>query len=242
MTTSAVKIQNLSVVLSGKFKALKAIDVLLAEGRITGFIGPSGAGKTTLIRSIVGRQKLTSGSITVFGLPAGSPQLREQLSYMTQESSVYTDLSARENLSYFATMFGIKRAALKPLVADILKTVDMTKQADQLASQLSSGQKQRLSLAAALIGFPKLMVLDEPTVGLDPVLRERLWKLFRQLADGGTTLLISSHVMEEAERCDDLLLLRDGRVLAQGSPQALCDQTGTKSVEQSFLKLVGDKI
>ncbi len=242
MTTSAVKIQNLSVVLSGKFKALKAIDVLLAEGRITGFIGPSGAGKTTLIRSIVGRQKLTSGSITVFGLPAGSPQLREQLSYMTQESSVYTDLSARENLSYFATMFGIKRAALKPLVADILKTVDMTKQADQLASQLSSGQKQRLSLAAALIGFPKLMVLDEPTVGLDPVLRERLWKLFRQLTDGGTTLLISSHVMEEAERCDDLLLLRDGRVLAQGSPQALCDQTGTKSVEQSFLKLVGDKI
>lgn len=242
MTTSAVKIQNLSVVLSGKFKALKAIDVLLAEGRITGFIGPSGAGKTTLIRSIVGRQKLTSGSITVFGLPAGSPQLREQLSYMTQESSVYTDLSARENLSYFATMFGIKRAALKPLVADILKTVDMTKQADQLASQLSSGQKQRLSLAAALIGFPKLMVLDEPTVGLDPVLRERLWKLFRQLADGGTTLLISSHVMEEAERCDDLLLLRDGRVLAQGSPQALCDQTGTKSVEQSFLKLVGDKL
>jgi len=242
MTTSAVKIQNLSVVLSGKFKALKAIDVLLAEGRITGFIGPSGAGKTTLIRSIVGRQKLTSGSITVFGLPAGSPQLREQLSYMTQESSVYTDLSARENLSYFATMFGIKRAALKPLVADILKTVDMTKQADQLASQLSSGQKQRLSLAAALIGFPKLMVLDEPTVGLDPVLRERLWKLFRQLTDGGTTLLISSHVMEEAERCDDLLLLRDGRVLAQGSPQALCDQTGTKSVEQSFLKLVGDEI
>jgi len=134
-------------------------------------------------------------------------------------------------------MFGIKRAALKPLVTDILNTVDMTKQADQLASQLSSGQKQRLSLAAALIGFPKLMVLDEPTVGLDPVLRERLWKLFRQLADGGTTLLISSHVMEEAERCDDLLLLRDGRVLAQGSPQALCDQTGTKSVEQSFLKL-----
>lgn len=242
MTTSAVKIQNLSVVLSGKFEALKAIDVLLAEGRITGFIGPSGAGKTTLIRSIVGRQRLTSGSIAVFGLPAGSPQLREQLSYMTQESSVYTDLSARENLSYFATMFGIKRAALKPLVADILKTVDMTKQADQLASQLSSGQKQRLSLAAALIGFPKLMVLDEPTVGLDPVLRERLWKLFRQLADGGTTMIISSHVMEEAERCDDLLLLRDGRVLAQGSPQALCDQTGTKSVEQSFLKLVGDKL
>ena len=242
MTTSAVKIQDLSVVLSGKFEALKAIDVSLAEGRITGFIGPSGAGKTTLIRSIVGRQKTTSGSITVFGLPAGSPQLREQLSYMTQESSVYTDLSARENLSYFATMFGIKRAALKPLVTDILQTVDLTKQTDQLASRLSSGQKQRLSLAAALIGFPKLMVLDEPTVGLDPVLRERLWKLFRQLADGGTTLLISSHVMEEAERCDDLLLLRDGRVLAQGSPQALCNQTGTKSVEQSFLKLVGNKL
>ena len=126
------------------------------------------------------------------------------------------------------------------VVADILQTVDLTKQANQLASQLSSGQRQRLSLAVALIGFPKLMVLDEPTVGLDPVLRERLWKLFRQLADSGTTLIISSHVMEEAERCDDLLLIRDGSLLAQGSPLELCRQTGTESVEQSFLKLIRD--
>ena len=242
MTAPAVKIQNLTVVLGGKFTALKAIDLALSEGRITGFIGPSGAGKTTLIRSIVGRQKLTNGSITIFGLPAGSPRLRAQLSYMTQETSVYIDLSASENLIYFATMFGIKRKAVPALVADILQTVDLTKQADQLASKLSSGQRQRLSLAVALIGLPKLMVLDEPTVGLDPVLRERLWKLFRQLADGGTTLIISSHVMEEAERCDDLLLIRDGSVLAHGSPQELCRQTATKSVEASFLKLVGDTL
>jgi ABC-2 type transport system ATP-binding protein len=241
MTAVAVKIQNLSVVLGDKVKALKNVDAALVEGKITGFIGPSGAGKTTLIRSIVGRQKITRGVVTVLGLPAGSSQLRRQLSYMTQENSVYADLTVRQNLNYFATMFGVKRNQLKSQVAEILKTVDMADQADQLVSQLSSGQKQRVSLAAALIGSPKLMVLDEPTIGLDPVLREQLWILFRRLADQGATLIVSSHVMDEASRCDDLLLLRGGKVLAHGSPQGLCQQTGTRSVEQSFLKLVGEK-
>jgi ABC-2 type transport system ATP-binding protein len=236
---TAVRIDNVSVVLGKRLKALRNVTVDLPSGQIVGFIGPSGAGKTTLIRSIVGRQKLSGGSITIFDLPAGSAALRPQMSYMTQEASVYSDLTVYENLKYFATIFGIPRSDLRETITDILKTVDLTKQSGQLVEKLSSGQKQRVSLAIALIGYPKLMVLDEPTVGLDPVLREQLWNLFRELAAKGTTLIISSHVMDEAERCDDLLLIRDGRVLAHGSPAGLCEQTGTHTVEQSFLKLVG---
>jgi ABC-2 type transport system ATP-binding protein len=241
MNDSAIQVKNVSVVLGGYFHALKHINVYLPQGKIVGFIGPSGAGKTTLIRSIVGRQRISGGSITINGLPAGSAGLRSQMSYMTQEVSIYSDLTVRENLRYFATMFGIARKDINPLINDILKTIDMTKNIHQLSSKLSGGQKQRLSLAVALIGYPKLMVLDEPTVGLDPVLRDQLWKLFHELARKGTTLIISSHVMDEAERCDDLLLIRDGELLAHGSPKALCEKTGTKSVEQSFLKLVGEK-
>lgn len=241
MEESAVQIKNVSVVLGGYFHALKNITVDLPQGKIVGFIGPSGAGKTTLIRSIVGRQKISNGSILIDGLPAGSAKLRTQMSYMTQEVSVYSDLTVRENLKYFATMAGIKHRQLNSLVADLLKTVDMSSNTNQLVSKLSGGEKQRVSLAIALIGYPKLMVLDEPTVGLDPVLREQLWELFKGLTNRGTTLIISSHVMDEAERCDDLLLIRNGKLLAHGSPNKLCTQTGTESVEQSFLKLVGEK-
>lgn len=237
----AIEIKNLSVKLGGHYRALKNINVDLPAGKIIGFIGPSGAGKTTLIRSIVGRQRLSGGSITVNGLPAGSAKLRSQMSYMTQEISVYHDLTVGENLRYFAVMFGLKRKDVGRAVADILRTVDMSQQANQLVDDLSGGQKQRVSLAIALIGYPRLMVLDEPTVGLDPVLREQLWQLFHKLAQDGTTIIISSHVMDEAERCDDLLLIREGEVLAHDSPRKLCEQTGAKSVEQSFLKLVGEK-
>lgn len=241
MAEPAVVIRNLSVVLGGYYEALKDISVELEGGKITGFIGPSGAGKTTLIRSIVGRQRLAGGTITIFGLPAGSPGLRKQMSYMTQEVSVYNDLTVGENLRYFATMFGTSRRQVSSMTDEILQTVDMANRKNQLVEKLSGGQKQRVSLAIALIGYPKLMVLDEPTVGLDPLLREQLWELFRALAARGTTLIISSHVMDEAERCDNLLLVRDGKLLASGSPHALRQQTGTHSVEESFLKLVSGK-
>lgn len=240
MSENAIKIQNVSVTLGKGFKALKSVSVDLPAGEIIGFIGPSGAGKTTLIRSIVGRQKLAGGRIEVFGLSAGTAKLREQVSYMTQDPSVYPDLTVRENLVYFATIFGIPKHEVAKVVTEILRTVDLTKQAHQLVQDVSGGQKQRVSLAIALIGYPKLLVLDEPTVGLDPVLREQMWKLFRELAGNGSTIIISSHVMEEAERCDDLLLLRDGQVLAHGSPADLRKQTNTASVEQVFLKLVGN--
>jgi ABC-2 type transport system ATP-binding protein len=240
MEQASIKVKNVTVQLGGK-EILRNLTVNLPEGKVIGFIGPSGAGKTTLIRAIVGRQHLDKGSITIFGSPAGSIQLREQMGYMTQEVSVYDDLTVHENLQYFAIMFGKKKKEIKPLIAEILKTVDMVKQSKQIVSKLSGGQKQRVSLAIALIGYPKLLVLDEPTVGLDPVLREQLWTLFRTLAQQGTTLVISSHVMDEAERCDDLLLIRDGKLLAHGSPKELCAQTETKSVGQAFLNLIGEK-
>lgn len=237
---TAVQIKGLDVVLGGDFEALKDVSLDLSEGKIIGFIGPSGAGKTTLIRSIVGRQRLAKGSIDVFGLSAGDKRLRDDVSYMTQEASVYGDLTVTENLEYFATMVGISRSGIGVEVARLLRLVDLNDQAGQLVGSLSGGQKQRVSLAIALIGKPRLMVLDEPTVGLDPALREQLWSLFRELAQSDTTLIISSHVMDEAERCDELVLIRNGEVLAHASPADLCKQTGTASVEQSFLKLIGE--
>ncbi|HEY8999684.1 MAG TPA: ABC transporter ATP-binding protein [Candidatus Saccharimonadales bacterium] len=240
MHETSMQIKNVSVRLGGK-DVLHRVSVELPAGNVVGFIGPSGAGKTTLIRSIVGRQKIAEGSITVAGLPAGSPGLRKRMSYMTQEVSVYGDLTVTQNLRYFASMSGMPRKQIKAAIAETLKAVDMTPQASQVAGSLSGGQKQRLSLAIALLGKPEFMVLDEPTVGLDPLLREQLWKLFRELVANGTTLLISSHVMDEAERCDDLLLIREGKVLAHDSPHKLCERTGSKTVEESFLKLVGEK-
>lgn len=238
---SAVKIKNLSVTLGGKVEALKNVDLELPAGKTIGVIGPSGAGKTTLIRSIVGRIKITSGSVEVFDLAAGSAKLRKQLSYMTQELSVYPDLTSRENLNYFAAMNGMPKKEIKKRINDSLKTVDLAEKAESLVSDLSGGQKQRVSLAVSLIGSPKLMVLDEPTVGLDPVLRDKLWALFKKLASQGTTLIITSHSMDEAERCDDLVLLRNGKVVAHSTPAELKRQTGTMTIEEAFLKLARGK-
>ena len=237
----SVKIKNLSVTLGGHLKVLKNINLELPISKTIGFIGPSGAGKTTLIRAIVGSLKINSGEISVFDMPAGSRVLREHVSYMTQELSVYPDLTVKENLKYFITMAGQSRKMSRDILVEVLSLVDMTSKSDSLVSDLSSGQKQRVSLAVALIGSPKLMVLDEPTVGLDPVLREKLWNLFAKLSKQGTTLIISSHSMDEAERCDDLVLVRDGELLAHSSPKELLRTTGTKTLEESFLKLVGDK-
>jgi ABC-2 type transport system ATP-binding protein len=238
---TAVKVKDLSVTLGGHFQALKNINLELPAGKAIGFIGPSGAGKTTLIRSIVGRLQTPEGSISVFGQPVGSAHLREQVSYMTQELSVYPDLTVQENLAYFVTMAGQPRRQVQKTITEVLEAVDMTNKAGTLVNNLSSGQKQRVSLAIALIGSPKLMVLDEPTVGLDPVLRQNLWELFNRLAGQGTTLIISSHSMDEAQRCDDLVLIRGGEVIAHSSPTEFRKQTGTKTVEQGFLKLVGGR-
>lgn len=238
-STSAIEVKDLTVILGGSFAALKDVNVKLAAGKITGFIGPSGAGKTTLIRTIVGRQRIAKGKVLVLGRPAGSASLRSQIRYMTQEQSVYSDLTAGENLKYFATMAGYRGKQSSQQAAEALEAVHMTDKAGVLVRSLSGGQKQRVSLAIALIGGAELLMLDEPTVGLDPVLREELWALFRELRDQGKTIVVSSHVMDEAERCDDLVLIRDSQVVATGAPAELCKRTGTKTVEQAFLKLAG---
>ncbi|MBW5486670.1 ABC transporter ATP-binding protein [Streptomyces bambusae] len=223
---------------------LQGIDFDVPPGRITGLLGPSGCGKTTLMRAVVGTQAHVTGTLDVLGRPAGDPALRSRIGYVTQDPSVYADLTVRQNLDYFAAVLDPGRAAAARRRADVARAiadVDLADHADVLAARLSGGQRSRVSLAAALLGTPELLVLDEPTVGLDPVLRRDLWNLFHTLAsERGTTLLVSSHVMDEAERCHDLLLMRDGRILAQDTPDALRTRTRCATVEEAFLHLVDE--
>jgi ABC-2 type transport system ATP-binding protein len=200
---------------------------------VTGLLGPSGSGKTTLMRSIVGVQLVESGEVTVGGFPAGSPELLRRIGYVTQAPSVYSDLSVRENLKYFARILGAPNARIE----ETIETVALSRQAGQVVHTLSGGERSRVSLATALLGRPDVLVLDEPTVGLDPVLRRDLWQTFHRLADDGTTLLVSSHVLDEASRCDQLLLLRDGRIVFTGTPDELLQSTGADNLEDAFLAI-----
>ncbi|MCP2319930.1 ABC-2 type transport system ATP-binding protein [Nocardia amikacinitolerans] len=229
----AVEIRNLTV-RRGKREVLHNISLTIPRGSITGLLGPSGCGKTTLMRSIVGTQIVASGEITALGLPAGSAELRRRIGYVTQSPSIYPDISVRDNVAYYAALYGRDRDDTDTAIA----AVGLLDHADQRGDELSGGQMTRASLACALVAQPDLLVLDEPTVGLDPVLRVDLWKQFHELAAGGTTLLVSSHVMDEAEHCDKLLLMREGDVLAQLSPDELREQTGEQNLEQAFLTLI----
>jgi ABC-2 type transport system ATP-binding protein len=212
---------------------LRGIDFSLTPNLVTGLLGPSGSGKTTLMRALVGVQSQVTGTVTVLGQQAGTPALRRRVGYVTQAPAVYADLSVAENLRYFGAVTGAPRAR----VGEVLDDVSLGRHADQLVQDLSGGEQARVSLATALLTTPELLVLDEPTVGLDPVLRRDLWTLFRRLADAGTTVLVSSHVMDEAVRCDRLLLLRDGRLVADESPSHLLRRTGAPDVEHAFLAL-----
>jgi len=214
---------------------LPGVSLEVEAGTVTGLLGPSGSGKTTLMRAIVGVQIVEAGTVRVLGLPAGSPPLWRRVGYVTQEPSVYGDMSVRENLRYFARIL----AAPPSRIDEAIDEVDLRAQADQLTRTLSGGERSRVSLATALLGRPELLVLDEPTVGLDPVLRRDLWTLFHGLAQTGRTLLVSSHVMDEAERCDELVLMRDGTVVATGSPIGLLERTGAANLEAAFLTLAG---
>ena len=227
-----IEIAGLHVRRGGRL-VLDDLSLHVRAGAVTGLLGPNGSGKTTLIRAIVGVQIVESGTVTVLGEPAGSPGLRRRIGYVTQAPSVYSDLTVRENLRYFARVLGAPAAK----VDEALATVDLLGAGGQLTWSLSGGQRARVSLATALLNDPPLLVLDEPTVGLDPVLRRDLWDTFAGLAAGGTTLLVSSHVMDEAARCDDLLLLRDGSLLAALTPDGLRARTGEDDLETAFLRL-----
>ncbi|MGV9314988.1 ABC transporter ATP-binding protein [Streptomyces sp. NPDC003691] len=228
----------------GDRTVLHSVDFTVSPGRITGLLGPSGCGKTTLMRALVGAQARVTGTLDVLGLPAGHPALRPRIGYVTQAPSVYDDLTVRRNLEYFAAVLRPGRAHRAARRADVdraIADVELTSHADRLTDRLSGGQRSRVSLAVALLGAPELLVLDEPTVGLDPVLRRELWTLFHRIAaERGATILISSHVMDEAERCHRLLLMREGRILAEDTPDGLRERTRTPSVEAAFLHLVDE--
>ncbi|GAB3466298.1 ABC transporter ATP-binding protein [Actinophytocola sediminis] len=236
MTNFAIVAAGLRV-RRGPRVVLHDVGFSVPSGTITGLLGPSGCGKTTLMRAVVGVQLVEAGEVTVLGEPAGSPQLRDRIGYATQNPSVYADLTVRESLRYFAAIL----RAPKDDVERVIDEVGLGTHADHLVGELSGGQLNRASLAVALLGRPRLLVLDEPTVGLDPVLREELWALFRSLADQGVTLLVSSHVMDEAARCERLLLMREGHILADDTPAALRARTDADDLEQAFLRLVREQ-
>ena len=229
----AIDIHDLRVV-RGNRAALDDISVRIARGTITGLLGPSGCGKTTLMRSVVGTQIIERGTVTVLGHPAGSADLRHRVGYVSQNATVYDDLRVIDNVRYFAALTGVDSAAADEAVA----TVGLEDHRTALCGNLSGGQRTRASLACALVSHPDLLVLDEPTVGLDPVLRVDLWEQFHELARGGTTLLVSSHVMDEADHCGDLLLMREGHLLAHTTPTKLREDTGCQSLEEAFLSVI----
>ena len=231
--TDAVTVSDLAVE-RGRRTVLHELSCAVPAGRVTGLLGPSGSGKTTLLRALVGVQRVRSGEVTVLGEPAGSPGLRRRVGYVTQAPSVYPDLTVRENTRLFAALYG--RGARDAV--DAVAAVGLSDASGQLVADLSGGERSRASLACALVGEPELLVLDEPTVGLDPVLRVDLWDRFHALAGAGTTLVVSSHVMDEAGRCDRLLLLREGRLLSDSTPARLRAESGTDDLEEAFLRLV----
>jgi len=218
-----------------KSQILHDLSFVAPRGVIMGLLGPSGSGKTTLMRAIAGLQKIGSGSMKVLDLPAASKPLRQLIGYSTQSASVYSDLTCLQNIQYFASLYSENEKS----PGEILASVDLTKNAAQMAGTLSGGERARLALASTLVGSPQLLILDEPTVGLDPVLRVQLWALFNRLAAEGKTLLVSSHVMDEADNCHELLLLRNGRTLAQGSPKELREMTGKSRMDEVFIALIG---
>lgn len=229
----AVQADGLRVRRGGR-DVLENISLTIPTGQVVGLLGPSGCGKTTLMRAIVGVQIVAAGNLRVLGSPAGSPALRKRVGYVTQSPSVYDDLTVRQNLAFFRRILGADRGD----VDRAIEATDLAAHTGALVGTLSGGERSRVSLAVALLGTPELLVLDEPTVGLDPVLRVELWALFHSLAEVGTSLLVSSHVMDEATRCDRLLLMRDGTILADETPEGLLEATGALTAEGAFLELI----
>jgi ABC-2 type transport system ATP-binding protein len=230
---SGIEVRDLRVLRGGR-PVLDGLSLTIAPGKVTGLLGPSGCGKSTLLRAIAGVQLIASGAVTVLGQPAGSRPLRSRVGYVTQLPAIYHDLTVAQNLRYFQRLYGVETGRVRA----VLETVQLEQQANQLVRDLSGGQLARAVLGSAILHEPEVLILDEPTVGLDPVLRKALWQTFHEFSDRGALLLVSSHVMDEAERCDDLLLMRDGVIIASSTPAAILRQTAATSIEEAFLRLV----
>lgn len=228
----AIDVRDLRVRRGGKL-ILPGVSLQVPRRRVTGLLGPSGSGKTTLMRAIVGVQIIDGGQVTVLGDDAGTRGLRRRVAYVTQEPSVYADLTVAENLRYFARILRAPRTRID----DVIRLVGLGDQTHQVAGTLSGGELSRASLAVALLGEPELLVLDEPTVDVDPILRRELWNTFYSLADAGASVLVSSHVMDEAARCHELVLMRAGEIIATGSPAELLARTHTNELEDAFVAL-----
>ena len=236
MRSLAIDVRELRVRRGGTV-VLPGVSLEIPVGSVTGLLGPSGSGKTTLLRAIVGVQRIESGRVLVLGEPAGTPLQRRRVAYVTQAPSVYADLTVRENLRYFAQIVGVEGLR----IGEVAAAVGLTRYLGTRVGSLSGGERSRTSLAVALLGKPKLLVLDEPTIGLDPVLRRDLWGMFHRLADDGATLLVSSHVMDEAERCDHLVFMREGQIIASASPEEIRRQTGKDDLEDAFIALAAER-
>ena len=237
---NVIKIENFKQQF-GKFIVLQNINLNVEKGEILGLLGPSGSGKTTLIKSIVGMSEPTNGSICVLGTKMPSLAVVSKIGYMAQSDALYEDLTALDNILFFASLYGMKGKLLKQRTNEVLELVLLQSEGKKLIKNFSGGMKRRLSLAIALVHKPEILILDEPTVGIDPVLRLQFWKEFERLRKEGVTIIITTHVMDEAEHCDRLALIRNGGIIAIGTPDELKEKSGANTVEGAFLYYGKDK-
>ncbi|MGN7763312.1 ABC transporter ATP-binding protein [Paenibacillus sp. 22594] len=219
----------------GSREVLKDISLQVEQAETFGILGPSGSGKTTLVKLLTGIDEVTSGEVKVLGTHVPKLSLLQQIGYMAQSDALYTELSAKENLEFFASLYGLKGGNRTRRIADVMEIVNLQEHLRKRVDQYSGGMKRRLSLAIALLHEPPLLILDEPTVGIDPVLRKSIWKELRALNGKGTTIVLTTHVMDEAEKCDRLAMIRDGQLLAVDSPEGLLQSAGAASMEDAFL-------
>jgi ABC-2 type transport system ATP-binding protein len=231
---SVIQVSNVSKNF-GSHHVLEDISLTVTKNEIYGLLGPSGAGKTTLVKMIAGIETPTKGSIKVLDTLMPDLHNMTRIGFMAQSDALYTELSGKENLEFFATIYGLKRQKQKERIEHTASLVNLTDFLKKPVHQYSGGMKRRLSLAAALLHEPEILILDEPTVGIDPVLRQSIWNELYNLSDTGTTIIVTTHVMDEAEKCGQLGMLRDGRLIASGSPQQLKTSTSTATIEDAFL-------
>ncbi len=233
-----VSIQNVSKSY-GKQQVLKNISLEISQGEIFGLLGPSGAGKTTVVKQLAGLEAPSQGENFIFGEKMPNLNLMKKIGYMAQSDALYAELSAKENLDFFAALYGLKGKEKQQRMKEVMEIVSLNEHFNKLVSNFSGGMKRRLSLAISLLHKPKLLILDEPTVGIDPVLRKGIWTSFNTLKEEGTTIIVTTHVMDEAEKCDRLGMIRDGQLIAAGTPEDLRQQTSTANIEDAFLAYGG---